>query len=179
MRRGFECGGRATGGGRPATAGEDGNGLPVPLALKATKQSKQGERNDRWDQEYAPNKPKRKHLCHELRLHLARLWNRRIESNDATLMFRSFAEREELDVETWRREYYRSGVIRPVFNRYRPHRSLYGRYDPETAQEEATLAASQRGARQRLAKQIADEFQKRILEPGRYRSPYDELQCLR
>ena len=48
-------------------------------------------------QEYTPNKPKRKHLCHELRLHLARLWNRRIERNDATLTLRSFAEQEGLE----------------------------------------------------------------------------------
>ena len=42
-------------------------------------------------QEHTSNKPKRKHLCHELRLHLARLWNRRIERNDVTLTLRSFA----------------------------------------------------------------------------------------
>ena len=130
-------------------------------------------------QEYTPNKPKRKHLCHELRLHLARLWNRRIERNDATLTLRSFAEQEGLDAETWRREYYRGGGTRPVFDRYRLHRWLYGRYDPEAAQEEAALAASQRGARQRLTKPIADEFRKLILEPDRHRSPYDALQCLR
>ena len=130
-------------------------------------------------QEYTPNKPKRKHLCHELRLHLAQLWNRRIESNDATLTLRSFAEQEGLDAETWRREYYRGGGTRPVFDRYRLHRWLYGRYDPEAAQEEAALAASQRGARQRLTKPIADEFRKLILEPDRHRSPYDALQCLR
>ena len=42
-------------------------------------------------QEYTPNKSKSKHLCYELRLHLARLWNRRIESNDAKLTLGSFA----------------------------------------------------------------------------------------
>ena len=67
-------------------------------------------------QEYTPNKSKRKHLCYELRLHLARTWNRRIESNDAKLALGSFARQLGLDEETWRREYYRGGGSKPVFD---------------------------------------------------------------
>ena len=51
-------------------------------------------------QEYTPNKSKSKHLCYELRLHLARLWNRRIESNDAKLTLGSFARQMGLDEES-------------------------------------------------------------------------------
>ena len=129
--------------------------------------------------EHTPNIPKRKHLGYALRLHLARLWNRRIESNDATLTLRTFAGQEGLDAETWRREYSRGGGTRPIFDRYRLRRWLYGRYDPEAAQEEEALAASQRGARQRLTKPIADEFRKLILELDRHRSPYNAPQCQR
>ena len=123
---------------------------------------------------HTPNTPKRKHFCYALRLHLARLWNRRVERNDAMLTLRSFAGQEGLDAETWRREYYRGGGTRSVFDRYRLHRWLYERYEPEAA-----LAASQRGPRQRLTKPIADEFRKLILEFDRHRSPYNAPQCLR
>lgn len=130
-------------------------------------------------QEYTPNKSKSKHLCYELRLHLARLWNRRIENNDAKLTLGSFARQMGLDEETWRREYYRGGGSQPIFDHVRLHRRLYGRYDPEAAQREATLAASQRGARQRLTKPLADEFRDLIRARDRHRSPYDALECLR
>ena len=122
--------------------------------------------------QYRLNRRPREHFTYEQRLHLAREWNRLVDALCATLSFGRFARDMGVDERSWRREYYRGGGSKPVFNRKSKHYE-YGYYDPESAQADANGKAAQKGPRQKLSKRIADEFRDLVREPDRHRSPYD------
>ena len=127
---------------------------------------------------YRLNRRPREHFTPEQRHHLAQEWNRRVDALDARLSFRGFAMDMGVNERSWRREYYRGGGSRPVWNDRKRHYE-YGYYDPETAQADATEKAAQKGPRQKLLKQMADEFRDLVREGDRHRSPYDARCILR
>ena len=121
---------------------------------------------------YKLNRRPREHFTYEQRLHLAREWNRLVNALCATLTFRNFARGMGIDERSWRREYYRGGGSKPVWNQKTKHYE-YGYYDPESAQADANWKAAQKGPRQKLSKRIADEFRDLVREEDRHRSLYD------
>jgi IS30 family transposase len=121
---------------------------------------------------YKLNRRPREHFTSEQRLHLAREWNRLVNALCATLSFRCFAQDMGIDERSWRREYYRGGGSKPVWNPKTKHYE-YGEYDPNTAQADANEKAAQKGPRQRLLRRIADEFRDLVREADRHRSLYD------
>ena len=122
--------------------------------------------------QYRLNRRPREHFTYEQRLHLAREWNRLVDALCATLTFRNFAQDMGVDERSWRREYYRGGGSKPVFNQRTRHYE-YGYYDPDSAQADANGKAAQKGPRQKISKRIADEFRDLVRELDRHRSPYD------
>ena len=119
------------------------------------------------------------HLVEINRIHLAREWNRRVEALDAKLSFRDFALRMNIPESSWRREYRLGGGTDPVRDLRFPNRWLYGRYDPELAQQRANERAAQKGPRQKLRKSVADRIRDLVKEPDRHRSLYDALLIVR
>ena len=122
--------------------------------------------------QYRLNRRPREHFTYEQRLLLAREWNRLVNALCATLSFRGFAQGMRIDERSWRREYYRGGGSKPVWNPKTKHNE-YGEYDPDYAQADANEKAAQKGPRQKLRKRIADEFRDLVLEEDRHRSLYD------
>ena len=122
--------------------------------------------------QYRLNRRPREHFIYEQRLHLAREWNRLVNALCATLTFRNFARDMGIDERSWRREYYRGGGSKPVWNQKTKHYE-YGYYDPDSAQADANGKAAQKGPRQKISKRIADEFRDLVRELDRHRSPYD------
>jgi hypothetical protein len=80
---------------------------------------------------------------------------------------------------TWRREYRLGGGTKPVRDLRFPNRWLYGRYDPELAQQRTNERAAQKGPRQKLLKSVADRVRDLVKEPDRHRSIYDALMIVR
>ena len=119
------------------------------------------------------------HLVQINRIHLAREWNRRVEALDAKLSFRDFARRMHIPESTWRREYRLGAGTDPVRDLRFPNRWLYGRYDPDLAQQRANERAAQKGPRQKLLKRVADRLRELVKEPDRHRSLYDALEIVR
>lgn len=128
---------------------------------------------------YTIRKHEGEHLVEINRIHLAREWNRRIEALDATLSIRNFARQMNIPESTWRREYLLGGGTKPVRDLRFPNRWLYGRYDPELAQQRANERAAQKGPRQKLLKPVADRLRYLVKQPDRHRSLYDALAILR
>ena len=128
---------------------------------------------------YTITKHEGEHLVEINRIHLAREWNRRVEALDAKLSFRDFARRMHIPESTWRREYRLGGGTKPVRDLRFPNRWLYGRYDPELAQQRTNERAAQKGPRQKLLKSVADRVRDLVKEPDRHRSIYDALMIVR
>ena len=128
---------------------------------------------------YTIRKHEGEHLDETNRIHLAREWNRRVEALDAKLSFRDFALRMNIPESSWRREYRLGGVTDPVRDLRFPNRWLYGRYDPQLAQQRANERAAQKGPRQKLRKSVADRIRDLVREPDRHRSLYDALALVR
>ena len=128
---------------------------------------------------YTITKHEGEHLVESNRIHLAREWNRRVEALDAKLSFRDFARRMHIPESTWRREYRLGGGTKPVRDLRFPNRWLYGRYDPELAQQRTNERAAQKGPRQKLLKSVADRVRDLVKEPDRHRSIYDALMIVR
>lgn len=128
---------------------------------------------------YTIRKHEGEHLDETNRIHLAREWNRRVEALDAKLSFRDFALRMNIPESSWRREYRLGGGTDPVRDLRFPNRWLYGRYDPQLAQQRANERAAQKGPRQKLRKSVADRIRDLVKEPDRHRSLYDALALVR
>lgn len=128
---------------------------------------------------YTIRKHEGEHLVEINRIHLAREWNRRVEAMDAKLSFRNFALQMNIPESSWRREYRLGGGTDPVRDLRFPNRWLYGRYDPELAQQRANERAAQKGPRQKLRKSVADRIRVLVKEPDRHRSLYDALAIVR
>lgn len=127
---------------------------------------------------YKLNRRPGEHFDEYQRIHLGREWNKRVDSLDAKLSFRSFARDMGVSERAWRNEYYRGGGSRPVWNPKTRHYE-YGYYDPAFAQEDAREKASQKGPRQKVTNRLRDEFVALVREKDRHRSLYDAMCILK
>ena len=89
------------------------------------------------------------------------------------ISLRSFAEIHGIAYETWRREYARGAVHRPIRN---GRRWIYAEYDIEKARESIRAGRANMGARMKLTVGMAILFRHCVLELRR--SPYDARQYI-